>query len=410
VSIYDLLANDPDLTPASIAAFLGSTGWELQLADDAKEVWGLREDGSARAKLLLPLDPTYVDYHLRLREALNRLCDVFDWDAQQLFTNIMGARSDMFYIRADQFMRDGSIPLRQARDLIEGASTLLEAAALASIDPRPRYAGRRPNTVRDFVEDDVRMGHTQRGSFIITVMTRLDEDDVLPAPESDGQTTDSEKSDRPLGVDGERPPPSGATEESAIVRLPPFQRRVMATLATALTATQELAQLGQYSTSRLDRAVMRGMSTNFCDSLSQMTKFDGLRTLDLSFRWARAEALPPPETDNIVLNRDQIPHLDEISQRLRSVPERQRTTIYGQVTRLERGEEDDEGVVTVNGVTGRSTRRSARLRLSGRQYDSAVRAHRNRTTVTATGDLLKLGNAYWLTGAIDIEYALPPAR
>uniref|UniRef100_A0A1V2IGN7 Uncharacterized protein n=1 Tax=Pseudofrankia asymbiotica TaxID=1834516 RepID=A0A1V2IGN7_9ACTN len=403
---------DWDISPQSIATFLGTEeGWTLQNADEAKEIWGLTENGNPRARLLLPLDPTYIDYDIRFQEAVERLCRVFDWDVEQLAARVLSARTDVVLIRADQVIQDESIPLVQARDVISGAVDMMDAAARASIQPRAQYLGQRPNAVRDFVEGDVRMGHTQRGSFVVTVLTRLAEDDVIQTDEF-GEAAEAPRSRRGPAYtvpaaragDGIHRHERGSRTGPAMVRIPPFQRRVMATLALALSEARELS-LSETTDPDLDLAVSRGVSANLCESLLTMTRFEGLRALDISFRWARSEAVPPPTVDRVSFDRDVIAGIGAVGRSLRRAPEKVKSTIYGRVTRLERGEDDDDGVVTISGVVGRSTRRTVRVPVRGEQYDLAIVAHRQRQPVTVTGDLRKVKNTYTFDGPVVIEYS-----
>jgi hypothetical protein len=61
----------------------------------AKEIWSLVENDRPRARLLLPLDPTYIDDEIRFQEAVERLCRVFDWDFHELVSQVVNARTDM---------------------------------------------------------------------------------------------------------------------------------------------------------------------------------------------------------------------------------------------------------------------------------------------------------------------------
>lgn len=379
-----------NLTPRTLSSYLGAAGWQLQNASAVSQTWTLEDAGTATADLLLPLDNSFVDFEDRFNAALRRLCRVYDWDYQQLVTSILSTRSDFFLVRADQATPDGSIPLRQAEQLVGGTLDMLTAAAWASIEPRPLFVGRRPNSVRNFVEDDLRMGHTQRGSFVITVLARLDEDEEIGLDAVERESFESLRE-----FDDAVPAPT-------VARIPPFQRRVMSTLASGLVATKEAAR--ERTALALDEAIARGVSANLCESLEGMTKFQGLRTLDLSFMWAIAEQVAPPSAERVLIGRNEIPRLGELSQRLRQKPPQSRESLYGQVTRLERAEENDEGIVTVRGVTGRSTRRQARLHLEGRRYDAAIRAHRSRLPVVVTGVMERRGNMYWLS-EVDFQAA-----
>ena len=277
---------------------------------------------------------------------------------------------------------------------------MLDAAARSAINPRERFSGRRPDEARDFIEDDVHFGHTQRGSFIITILARLGEDQAVMRDDS---------SDYLGGDEGFDWSPAAATPDLDVAIIPPFQRRVMTTLASGLQVATEVAR--RSDSYPLDVAVSQGLSSNLCDSLVRMTKHEGLRALDVSFQWAPAESAPAPEARSIELGRDVIPRLGDISKRLRRAPSRVRETLYGQVTRLERAEEEREGIVTIKGVIGKSARRTARIILAGDDYDRAIAAHRRRIPVTVTGDLVMDRGTYWFRGETSFEvsgfYSIP---
>jgi hypothetical protein len=93
VNAFDIPLEESGISPRNVAAYLASSGWQLQSADEAKEIWILREGDSLRGRLLLPTDPTYVDFEIRFREALHRLCMVYGWDIRQLATNVLDTRS-----------------------------------------------------------------------------------------------------------------------------------------------------------------------------------------------------------------------------------------------------------------------------------------------------------------------------
>ncbi|WP_280293252.1 hypothetical protein [Nocardia abscessus] len=52
---------------------------------------------------------------------------------------------------------------------------MMKAAATTADDPTHSQRGRRSAVVTNFLEDDIRLGHTKRGSFVFTVVTRLGE-------------------------------------------------------------------------------------------------------------------------------------------------------------------------------------------------------------------------------------------
>ncbi len=206
------------LEPRNLAVYLASSGWELDhTRGSAAEVWRLGTQQKPQTRLLLPRDRDYADFNARLLDALRLLASLHEYDLEQLATRVLATTSDVFYIRADQATTEASIPLNEGFRLIDGARQMLLAAACSAIQPRASYQGRRPSAAKSFLDEDCRLGHTQRGSFIITVLARLGE------PESAQVETR-------LRVDPTVP------EQ---VRVPSFQRRVMTTLSTGLVAAAQ---------------------------------------------------------------------------------------------------------------------------------------------------------------------------
>lgn len=408
--ILDQLPSDMSLSPSAVSAYLGVTGWQLEDSFPGAETWLLYEGRRPHARVLIPTDTTFADFDRRFEEALQRICRVYDWNAFQLANQILSSRSDLLFVRADQLIRNDSIPLRQAEHLITGAIKMMSAAALATIEPRASYRGRRPDAVHNFINDDVRMGHTQRGSFIITVLTNLAEDDELPPESSQDLEPEGDDSadDQPAegGTSNEVEPIEEVPEalESRTIVIPPFQRRVTTTLANALKETSRITAAERPFAS--STSINTGVSAELCDSILGMTKFEGLRALDLSFRWAPAEQVPPPPVDQVIFSRDNLEPLRAISATLREREEPDRLSIIGRVIKLQRSEESDdpnEATVTLRGVVQKNRRRQIRVTLSGVDHDLAITAYREQFPIQVTGDLHQTGNILVLRGDVTVE-------
>ncbi|WP_280263075.1 hypothetical protein [Nocardia abscessus] len=55
-------------------------------------------------------------------DSLQALATIYDWDAALLVERIAAARADLFFVRLDQEMNDGTIPFRQAETTLEACS------------------------------------------------------------------------------------------------------------------------------------------------------------------------------------------------------------------------------------------------------------------------------------------------
>lgn len=376
---------EPVLSPADIAAYLATSGWELEQAyGPAAEVWRLDR---SQTRVLLPRDPTYLDYRSRLSDALRTLGALHEWTPQQLAVSVLQTRADVLYVRAEQTDFDGSIPLKQADALVGGSLHMLEAAALATVRPQAVYASRRPRSVTEFVNDDLRMGHTQRGSFIITILARLGEETEAEVPpsqeEADGEAEAEDRAD---------------DTEPRVIRIPAFQRRVMTTLSTGLEAAARTA--GDPRLTALTAGVDQGASSNLYAALDEMTTYEGLGTLDLSFAWAPAVPQGTDVESTIVFTRDEVPRFSAARDQLRKRPAIVKDSVTGQVVRLERGAQNEEGVITITGVVGEGRTRNVRLNLQGETYRQAVRAHEARSPVTCSGELERKGTSYWMRNPV----------
>lgn len=158
-----------------LAAYLRANGWsELRpIADGAGTIWQRRTDGRTR-QLLLPLDPSYDDYADRLQEALDRLAATEHRSPTAVIADLTAASSDSIRVRvARPDAADGTIAISAGLRVIEGARDLLLAAACAAVEPRRVFGPTRPRQANDYLRRQVRLGQTERGSYVITLISRL---------------------------------------------------------------------------------------------------------------------------------------------------------------------------------------------------------------------------------------------
>ncbi|WP_066361014.1 hypothetical protein [Herbidospora mongoliensis] len=360
-----------DLSPAAVETFLKVSGW---LRTDWREgLYSIWESTTERASLMVPFDRSYRDFPARLRDALATIADVYEiGNDEDLALEIAGARHDILLVRADQTTVDGSIPLSEAQNLLTGVSQMLSAAACSAIRPRASNQGRRPDAVKEFLAEEVRMGHTLRGSFVLTILAQHDEEM------------------------SEELPVQGGSEAAAIGT---YTRRVMTTLATGLTASRDLLEGEQVE---LDEAVQNGASAELIDSIDRMSQFPGLRALDVSFRWSPSQPQPVDTASRVVLRRPDPDRIHFVRDALRQRPVVEQDDVTGQVIRLERAEGQDEGVVVIDGSLGR-TRRRVKMRLAGDDYRLALRAHDERRAVVASGIVVLEKRSWWLGPPVRIR-------
>lgn len=323
---------------------------------------------------MLPYDAAFRDYSTRLRDALLTIADVYRISSgEELALRIASARNDILLIRADQETFDGSIPLLEAQELLAGIQLMLTAAACSAIRPRARNRGRRPDAVKEFLAQEVRMGHALREGFAFTILARHDDSRAEELPEtSDGKTV-----------------------------LRTYTRRVTTTLASGLAAAHEL--LKEPSGIDLDDAVERGASVELIDSLEKMSSHPGLQALDISFYWSPIQPRPGEVAGRVILRRPHLQRIGQVRETLSSKQVIEQDEVRGQVVRLERAEDQEEGIVVIDDYLGR-TRRRVKVRLSGEDYRTAIRAHEERRPIVATGEVTLEKRSLWLTGPVEVRF------
>ncbi|WP_221639260.1 hypothetical protein [Nocardia bhagyanarayanae] len=364
------------LSPPAVSQYLAAHDWELEArVQDVKEIWRLPGEDGLLGRIMLPLATDYVDFPRRFRETMQALATIYDWDPAQLVERIAAARADLFFVRLDQEMIDGTIPFRQAETTLEALFRMMKAAATTADDPTHSHRGRRSATVTEFLEENIRLGHTKRGSFVFTVVSRLG--DVMP------------------------------TETTGLPQVP-FPRAAMATLAKGLQSTRTLAL--RWDDRALERAGELGLSANLVESVLELTQPQDLRALDLSFDWAAGEPAPVLESSRIVIDRDAMAGLSRVRERLvRNEEPPRHEALLGVVRTLNRddfadGDEEATSIVLSTHVDGRL--RNVHVPLAGTDYEWAIAAHQSKRPIVVAGDLAFERGAWRLTGEITVDRRL----
>jgi hypothetical protein len=368
------------LTPSAVSEFLRACApWNLEdQIDHLKEIWTRPASGDGpRARLMLPLATDYADYEQRFADALRAIGIVSNWSADELLLRIMSTNADLFFVHLDQAQTDDTIPLRQAEATVDAIYEMVKAAAITADNPyRNQRGGRLPSAVSAFLEEDVRLGHTKRGSFVFTVVSRLD------SPSAPAPTVDA-------GV------------------APVFPRRVMETLARGIETTRDLAQ-GK-TVAFLEDPAQTGLSAALVESLEDLVKPEDLRSLELSFQWANTRTRPTVGTKPIRLQHSEVRELSRVRELLiRQEEPPHRETLFGMVKELVRADDmeaEDAGSVVISAeVKGR--RRNVHMILSGEDHRRAIESYQHRLPLIVSGDLMFEHQAWRLVGDIEVDARL----
>jgi len=207
----------------------------------------------------------------------------------------------------------------------------------------------------------VRMGQTERGSYVLTILSP-----VAPA----------------LAPEGELPLDLAPSE--------PYERQVTRTLAEGLAAMEQAARDAAASggMSGFEQAIQRGVSANLCDAVAGLSAVSPGEGLDIRIAWSRTRPVTNAVPSRVILGSDSMPLIQEAARLFRDTAPVEDVELEGFVTRLARGPQDIPGDVTLEGLVDGGLRRVT-VQLAGEKYSQAVQAHEQRLRVACAGDLVK---------------------
>lgn len=360
------------LKPLEVASYLRVQGWRLEADLNGKgSLWLLDlGDGQGEADVTLPLRRDLGDFDLRMREVVQTLGHVEKRPEEEVVRDLLTTGSDLIRVCAPtRDAESGSLPLEQAVVFAERSRDLVLAAACAAVSKRGAYPSRKPNQAIEYL-GRVRMGQTERGSYVLTILSP-----VAPALVSQREL--------PLG---DAPPE-------------PFERTVTRTLVESLEALEQ-ASRSAASSGRMEafrEAVQRGVSANLCDAVAGLATVSPTDGLEVRVAWSRARPRVPtaPSGSRVFLGIDTIPLMQEASRLFKATEPLDDIEVEGFVTRLARRPDHGPGEITLEGVVDGNLRRVV-VRLPDDVYSRAVRAHDARERVSCSGDLVRESGGFRL--------------
>ncbi|WJJ10804.1 hypothetical protein P9990_19825 [Prescottella equi] len=398
------------MPPEQLKRFLGVNRWAI-VEDHLNEweIWRAPEDLHSPTVTLL-FDEEYFDYDTRLFEANQLVQRAYQIDAVELAERITSLSADLFFVRIDQFSRDGTIPFKQAQRALESISTMVRAAATTTANPAHSHRGRRPAEVESFISDSLRLGHTKKGSFVVTAVARFDDEPPeFAAPreikvdaglgiEGDARGDAGDFSEGPYVNYIEGPSIGASAEEEAVL---PFGRRVMRTLSRGLDAARRAAQ----DQTAIGIALEEGLSLELVEALEKISSEQGLRTIDVTFEWSPTIPHPSAVPERVVFEQEVIRALPTVAEALQIHDRPTRTEIVGPVVGLSRsvsnGAPGGSGPVTILADVHGSLRKVT-VELDGEEHEWAIRAYQDHFPVIVSGELTKR-RTWRMEGAVSLD-------
>lgn len=358
-----------EIAPAALRAYALAQGWKrVESFGDHSDVYIFEGAGEA----ILPGSASLADYARVVSDVIALFARTENRDELQVYRDLSTADQDVIRIRAPEAEDDGSIKLEAGVELVTEARNLLLSAACSTTDPRRAYRAGRIKEASEYIEK-VRLGQTERGSFIVTLLSP-----VPPALEPTAPTLWPLPSDEP------------------------FERQVTRRLVDGLEAARDAIERANRGAqfSVFEEAVRRGVSANLCEAAASLIERG--HGLDVSVTWAQTRRAPEKRR-SVVFTPSDADVLKEAARVFRDREPRPDETLEGFIVKLARNEPLE--------IDGRATLKTfvdehpaaVRMDLPQDIYEEAVRAHEKGQAISIRGDLVREGHRWRLKHPHDLS-------
>jgi hypothetical protein len=346
------------VSPQSAREYAKANGWE-QVKEGVKgRIYLFRHSEEKLRQLIVPMDATTTDYAEMILEAASKLAAMEERPLDAVLNDLLLPNADILRFRlVEPEAANGSVPLQDGINLLEGAKKALLAAACSVVSPRSHHP-RMSRTEADSLLASCKLGQTERGSYTMKIECPLE------------------------AVEEEAPLLQGHE---------PFVRRTTKLLLQSSQRIVQGIERDEVETIYEEQSGQPVISSNLCDALLQMQSVKDDATLSLSAKWASIK--PEPASTGIPtevrFNPDYFPVISDIYTKLRPAGE-ERESIF--VATVE----------TLNGDIGPDGRRAGdvglwvfhedetlptRVNLNANEYEIADRAHMTGGIVVLKGVL-----------------------
>lgn len=356
------------VSPQALRAYAQAEGWRpVEPYGDHSHVYA---KGTTGKEIIIPGTASLGDYASVVADLLMIFSETEGRDELQVYRDLATSDRDVVRIRSPEAENDGSVRIEAGVDLVVHARDLVLSAACAAWSPRPTYRAGRVKQADDYMSR-VRLGQTEQGSFIVTLLAP-----VPPAIERQAEFWPSEDEE-------------------------PYERRVTRRLAGSLDAAAQAIEKHNLGAgiSIFENAVKDGVSANLCEAAAHLSdQGDGV---EVSITWARTRPTPQSRWTR-TFTRSEGETLREVARIFHEKQPRPDEQVEGFIVKLAREERDFDGRVTMKAVVDGKLM-SVQAQLQPSDYDLAIQAHRIQRQIATTGTLERVGRRWHLTNPTNVR-------
>ena len=353
----------------TLLAFMKSRGWAPEGSPGpVGELW---EHVDVDFKIPVPHDAVTDDADWKL--IIDRLAAQSRSAPAEIASQLNHWTVDVTKLRAASDVLVGdSIPLRAGWQMITSSWQLLRSSATTASGPRAWINGKYAR-LADELASTARMGHSQRGSYVIPILMPLTIEPETPESMFTGAGAD------------------GSTE---VVRMEPLERRVMRTFAEALTSVDTIIVQPEREPSNdaVAALVTAGVSKEFASALQAILNESSVAEFSASFTWAPSLAAPSSVPTGVTIPSAAAERIGRIATKLAQPTRTSRPEIItGPVIEVRHPPDNPFGSIVVQAArNGRIVRVRVTVRQEG--IPQAARWMGESETVIVQGKVTRNGN------------------
>jgi len=363
-----MIAPDLDLA-ADLRDYLILHDWVEVSTGSIGTLWHSTSTDRERFEIGVPHSISRDSYELR--GVAERLSRFEQRPPNEVEKSILHFGVDITYLRAanDAVIAD-TIPLSAGATMIEAARLMLRATATTAQRPRADIAGNYSKIGDDFA-DEIRMGHTEHGSYIIPVLVRV------------GRRHDADAPQEPL---------TGFDQRVDDYESP--TRRVTRTFAETMKAVVD----GVITPAREPRAsivpdlVAAGASREFVSALGRILANPAVSEFEARFDWAQSQRAPGAIPKSLSAPAAAAPLLEKAAKLMKAAPRPRFETLSGPIVQVRQEPDSRIGFVSVSTVrNGRAC--EVRVWLQGGLPSEVHTWMMQRITIHVRGRVERAGSA-----------------
>jgi hypothetical protein len=352
------------ISPAALAAYARGEGWQKS---DSYGIYSDVYSADRRPEIILPRTDRLGDYATIVSKLISIFAKTADRDELVTYRDLIGADRDVIRVRSLGDSNDGSVLIDAGVKIVSQARDMLLAAACAARSPQALFRAGANREAMDYMRS-VRLGQTEHGSFVVTLLAPVPPQLQLPFD--------------PAWLDFDQEP---------------YERQVTRRLTQALDASRNAVErtMPGEGAEAFEKAVSAGVSANLCEAVAALVEQSN--GLEINVTWAKTR--PTPEIHHAIgFSLADAEILKEAGRTFRDRHPKPDVSLFGTVHQLKRDHEEVDGLVALK-VLMDGRLQSVRAVLDQANYSIAIQAHDQKAPVAVKGDLERVGQRWQLTNA-----------